>query len=142
MKVIELAAGTTADAFDAMRELRPHLASVEEFVRTVDEVQRPQGYRIVAARESTDGPVLSAAGFRYVHSLSAGPFLYIDDLSTLPAARSHGYATTLLTWVADEARRLECSAVHLDSGTQRHTAHRVYLNNGFVIPALHFSRAL
>jgi hypothetical protein len=53
-----------------MRTLRPHLEEEAEFVRRVDEVQRPEGYRLVGAFE--DGRCLAVAGFRQVHSLAWG----------------------------------------------------------------------
>lgn len=56
MTVVELAAGETGRAFEAMRALRPHLADEVEFVRRVDELQRPQGFRLVAVVED-DGAV-------------------------------------------------------------------------------------
>ena len=36
-----------------MRALRTHYADEAEFVRRVDEVQRPQGYRLVGAFDGT-----------------------------------------------------------------------------------------
>jgi hypothetical protein len=47
----ELVAGETARAYDAMQALRTHLGSEEAFVRRVDELQRPQGYRLAAVVE-------------------------------------------------------------------------------------------
>lgn len=89
-----------------------------------------------------EGLLVSLAGFRHLTNLYAGPHLYIDDLSTLPSARGKGHAGALLRWVDEEARRLGCAGVHLDSGTQRHDAHRLYLASGFVIPAFHFAKSL
>lgn len=130
----------TALAHEAMRELRPHLTSEDAFVAAV-RVQRKEGYRLVASFDQA-GTVAAVAGFRHLTNLYAGSHLYIDDLNTLPSARRQGHASALLSWVDEEARRLGCAAVHLDSGTHRHDAHRLYLSSGYVIPALHFSKAL
>jgi hypothetical protein len=46
----------------------------------------------------------------------------------------------LLRWLDDEARRLGCAEVHLDSASHRHDAHRRYLSSGYIIPALHFAK--
>ncbi|HUQ59429.1 GNAT family N-acetyltransferase [Lentzea sp.] len=138
--VAELAAEDTALAFDALRELRPHLTSAEELVELV-RAQRREGYRLAASFDPA-GRVVAVAGFRHITNLYAGPHLYIDDLSTLPPARGQGHASALLRWVDEEARRLGCAGVHLDSGTQRHDAHRLYLGSGYVIPAFHFSKRL
>ena len=143
MTVRELAPGETALAYVAMRALRPHVAGEEEFVRRVDELQRPQGYRLVAAVED-DGGVGAVAGFRVQETLAFGRIVYVDDLSTLPAARRRGLARALLDWCAEEGRRLGCEALHLDSGVgaDRRDAHRLYLNAGMRISSHHFSREL
>jgi GNAT superfamily N-acetyltransferase len=142
MTIRELEHGETAAAFEAMRALRPHLADERELVRRVDR-QRTEGYRLVAAVED-DGSVGAVAGFRVHDTLAFGRILYIDDLSTLPAARRRGYGRALLDWCAYEGRRLGCDAVHLDSGVgaDRQDAHRLYFNAGMRISAHHFSRAL
>jgi GNAT superfamily N-acetyltransferase len=138
--IAELDDANTALAYDAFRALRTHLTSVEEFVEVV-RVQRKEGYRIAASFDA-DGQVVAAAGFRPMTNLYAGSHLYIDDMTTLPSARRQGHAGALLKWVDEEARRLGCTSVHLDSATHRHDAHRLYLNSGYVIPAFHFSRSL
>lgn len=138
--IVELDDENTALAYDAMRELRPHLASEQAFVEAV-RIQRKEGYRLVASLDAS-GQVAAVAGFRHITNLYAGPHLYIDDLSTLPSARRQGHAGALLKWVDEEAGRLGCGEVHLDSGTHRHDAHRLYLTFGYVIPALHLSKRL
>ncbi|SER86300.1 GNAT family N-acetyltransferase [Lentzea albida] len=140
IKIEELGGADTALAFDVMRELRPHLTDADEFAELV-RTQRREGYRLVVSYDET-GLLVSLAGFRHQTSLYAGSHLYIDDLSTLPSARGKGHAGALLRWVDEEARRLGCAGVHLDSGTQRHDAHRLYLASGFVIPAFHFAKSL
>ncbi len=132
----------TALAFAAMSELRPALAGVEAFVEQVDGLQRPEGYRLVGSFDGDGGSALSVAGFRLATSLSWSRHIYIDDLSTVPAARGQGHAGRVLAWVHDEAARLGCAQVHLDSGVgpNRYDAHRLYLNSGYVINAHHFVR--
>ncbi len=129
-------------AYLALRELRPALTDEAAFVRQVDEVQRPEGYRIVAAFGEGEEQALAVAGFRTGHNLAWGHFLYIDDLSTLPAARGRGLARGLLEWLGDEAGRLGCAELHLDSGVgpNRATAHRLYFNAGYRISSYHFGR--
>ncbi len=143
MTVRELDVGETARAYDAMQALRTHLIGEEEFVRRVDELQRPQGYRLAAAVED-DGRVSAVAGFRVLEMLAHGRVLYIDDLSTHPAARRRGHARALLDWCAAEARRLGCVELQLDSGVgeNRLDAHRLYFNSGMRIGAHHFERGL
>jgi GNAT superfamily N-acetyltransferase len=131
----------TGSAFLAMRALRTDLVDEESFVRRVDELQRPQGYRLIGAFEEGAPTASAVAGFRVAHGLAWGHYLYVDDLSTLPEARRRGLAGRLLDWLFEEARRLGCDQLHLDSGVglDRADAHRLYLNSGLVIAAHHFA---
>jgi GNAT superfamily N-acetyltransferase len=125
-----------------MRALRIHLADAESFARHVDEVQRPQGYRLVGVTEADR--VVAVAGFRVLETLFSGRILYLDDLSTHPDGRRRGHAGRLLEWCAEEARRLGCDQLHLDSGVgpEREDAHRLYFNQGLRIVSYHFAKPL
>lgn len=138
----ELGPGETHLAYAALRELRPHVASVEEFVERINGAQRPEGYRLVGsfAAGGEGAEVVAAAGFRRLHTLAWGDILYIDDLVTMGTHRGRGHAHRLLDWILTEARQVGCGAVHLDSAPHRHAAHRLYLGEGYVISSFHFSR--
>jgi GNAT superfamily N-acetyltransferase len=143
--VREIVLPDTAFAFEAMRALRTHYTNVEFFVRRVDHVQRPEGYRIVGAFEDGSPEAVAVAGFRVGHNLAWGErFLYVDDLSTLPEARGRGHGRALLDWLGAEARRCGCEQLHLDSGVghERADAHRLYFNAGLLISAHHFAQRL
>ena len=124
--------------WQVLLELRPHLIETE-FVPTVKEMIS-EGYQLAFIEE--DGKAVAAIGYRYLQYLYNGKHIYIDDLSTLPAARGKGYAGKLLDYVEAEARAKGYKAVTLDSGHQRFDAHRLYLNKGFTIVAHHFSKTL
>ncbi|MBU1821892.1 MAG: GNAT family N-acetyltransferase [Bacteroidetes bacterium] len=89
----------------------------------------------------TDGEAAAVAVFEHGYNLFRGKYLYIDDLSTLPEHRGHGYAGRLVDWILDYARREGYEEVHLDSGVTeaRTNAHRLYLNKRFQVASLHFS---
>ncbi len=127
-----------------MRALRPAYEDVDAFVERVDRVQRLEGYRIVGVFTGDQPQAHAVAGFRTGHNLAWGHFLYVDDLSTAPDARRRGFAGSLLGWLIDEAQRLGCDQLHLDSGTgaSRFDAHRLYLNHRLVITSHHFGREL
>ena len=139
-RLTEIPKGDTALAFEAMRALRTHHEHEDEFVRRVDEVQRPQGYRLVGAFE--DGRCLAVAGFRVIHNLAWGDCLYVDDLSTHPDGRRRGHGRALLEWCEAEGARLGCTEFHLDSGVgpEREDAHRLYFNIGLRITSYHFAK--
>jgi GNAT superfamily N-acetyltransferase len=136
----ELSPPETGLAADALLALRPHHGGAADVTRAVD-AQREDGYRLVAAFEPDREQAVAAAGFRVTRSLAWGRHLYVDDLSTLPAARGRGHAGRLLDWLAEEAGRAGCEQLHLDSGVgpDRATAHRLYCNHGLQIVAHHFA---
>ncbi|CAN5562197.1 GNAT family N-acetyltransferase [soil metagenome] len=137
IEVRELGRGDTRLAFEAMASLRG-LKSEASFVARVDDVQRPEGYRLVGSFEEGGDACVAVAGFRVAHNLAWGKFLYVDDLSTLEARRGRGHAGALMGWLSAEAERLGCDQLHLDSGTERHAAHRFYLGRGMRITSFHF----
>ena len=65
--------------YAVMRLLRPHLADEADFVARVRR-QQAEGYQL-AFLEAED-EVRAVAGFRCLEKLSAGRFLYVDDLVT------------------------------------------------------------
>ena len=140
----ELAPEETGLAYEAMTERRGHITDEGEFAERVNELQRPEGYRLAAAFDEGDEMAAAVAGFREGHNLAWGHFIYIDDLSTRPRSRRRGHGAALLQWVLEEAGRLGCDQVHLDSGVglERSDAHRLYHNSGYVIQAHHFARGV
>ena len=64
METREIQPGDTGSAYLAMKALRTHVADEAEFVRLVDEVQRPQGYRLVGAFDAEEPAAAAVAGFR------------------------------------------------------------------------------
>lgn len=124
-----------------MLELRPNAGSCEQFVYTVNRLQRPEGYRLAAAFENGQDQAAAIAGFRTGHHQAWGYAMYLDDLSTRALFRGQGHGGALMDWLITEARRLGCGQLHLDSGVgpDRQTAHRLYLNKRLRISAHHFS---
>jgi GNAT superfamily N-acetyltransferase len=139
----ELQPAETHLAYSAMLELRPHLGGVDDFVARVNDVQRAEGYRLVASF-TDDDEVAAVAGFRITNHLAWGRTLYCDDLSTHPEHRRRGHAGRLIDWMVDEAVRSGCDEFHLDSGVgpDRTAAHALYFSKGMRISAYHFLRRL
>jgi GNAT superfamily N-acetyltransferase len=125
--------------YPVFAELRTHVDEAS-FVAQVQRQRSQCGYTLVAGEVA--GRAVTGAGFRVVEHLAWGKALYLDDLVTATAEQGHGYGGALLDWVIAEARRLGCGQFHLDSGTQRHAAHRLYLSRHLRISAFHFSTVL
>jgi GNAT superfamily N-acetyltransferase len=66
------------------------------FAEQVDNVLRPEGYRLVGFFVKDDLYAAAVAGFRVVHMLAWGHMLYCDDLGTRDEHRRHGYAGQLM----------------------------------------------
>ena len=124
--------------WEVMYALRPHLQK-ENFLPLIKEMMA-DGYQIAFLEEN--GKAISAIGFRYMQMLYNGKQFYIDDLSTLPAARGRGFGGELLQFVEDLAREKGYQMITLDSGYQRYDAHRLYLNKGFRIDCHHLTKKL
>jgi GNAT superfamily N-acetyltransferase len=125
-------------AFAVFAHLRPHLdgAMFLQRIRT----QRTEGFKIVYIERN--GAIVAAAGYRVASFLAWGKVLYIDDLITHPECKRLGLGGSLLDWLIEEGRRLECDEVHLDTGYSRHDAHRLYLNKGFKLSCHHMNLQL
>jgi GNAT superfamily N-acetyltransferase len=95
------------------------------------------GYRV--AYVACDGDVLCVAGFVVTEKLAWGKHLYVDDLVTAAGRRSEGAGAAMIEWLKAYAQRMGCGELHLDSGVQRHDAHRFYRREGFDITSHHFA---
>lgn len=124
--------------FRVFSHLRPNLDEAE-FVRRV-QAQAAEGYNIAYIESGKE--VVAAAGYRVLHFLAWGKVLYLDDLITDPERKKAGYGSALLEWVAQKGSELGCDELHLDTGYQRHDAHRLYLKNGLDLSCHHLSKKL
>jgi GNAT superfamily N-acetyltransferase len=140
MSPVKLAesAAEFARCFPVMLHLRTHLVA-EEFVGRV-EAQQAQGYRLAYREEGS--AVVAVAGFRVIEKLMTGRTMYVDDLVTDPAHRSHGHGKALLDWLQAYAREAGCATFSLDSGTQRGEAHAFYFRERMRVTSFHFAKKL
>ena len=124
--------------FSVMRSLR-NLESAPDFLRRV-RAQQDSGYRVAFVTDGAEP--LAVAGFRLNENLAWGRHLYVDDLVTLPEARSKGCGAALLTWLSQLAQLEGALELHLDSGTTRTDAHRFYEREGLEVSSYHFKRTV
>lgn len=120
--------------FPVMLHLRD-FDDAESFLERV-RAQERTGYRLAYLIDG--GRPVTVAGFRFGENMAWGRHLYVDDLVSLPEARSMGRGAALLAWLADHARSNGAAELHLDSGTQRTGAHRFYEREGLDMTSLHF----
>lgn len=127
-----------ARCFPVMAQLRPHLVEAD-FVARVRRM-KSEGYFLAFLEDA--GDVRAVAGYRFYDKLFSGLNLYVDDLVTDATARSRGHGKALLAWLVGEARARGCDNFELDSGVQRHDAHRFYLRERMKIASYHFTLPL
>lgn len=125
--------------FSVLRELRPHL-DTESFLSII-RLMQGQGYELAFLNDAD--AVRAVAGFRVYFDISVGGnALYVYDLVVTEGFRSQGYGKQLLSDIEGYAKARDCKCIHLDSNTNRHGAHKFYLEKGFVINAFHFLKRL
>jgi GNAT superfamily N-acetyltransferase len=126
-----------AEVLPVLLELRPHLTPAS--LAAVYSEGHPQGLRFTAVYDE-DGRCVAVAGWRLVATTVALRKLYVDDLVTISAMRSRGIGRALLDELTRRAREAGCRALDLDSGIERHDAHRFYLRERMRILSHHFVR--
>ena len=122
-----------------MAQLRPQLPpqlTPADWLARVRRMER-EGYHLAAAHDAAG--VAAVAGYRLFDSIArGGASLYVDDLVADERRRSRGAGKALLGWLVAHARSQGCSQFCLDSGVQRHAAHRFYMREGMSITSYHF----
>jgi GNAT superfamily N-acetyltransferase len=126
------------DMLPVLRELRPHLD--EAGLAAVYAEGHPQGLRFLVAYDGER--CVGVAGWRVLALAFAIRKLYVDDLVTVSAGRSKGVGHALLAELETRARAAGCTVLDLDSGVQRHDAHRFYFREQMHISSHHFTKAL
>jgi GNAT superfamily N-acetyltransferase len=121
--------------FPVLQQLRPAL----DAAALVPQVRRMERRGFELAFVESESIVRAVAGYRIVELLRTGPMLIIDDLVTDAAGRSAGHGRALFEWLCAEARAQGCSVVELDSGVQRHEAHRFYFRERMHVLGYHLS---
>ncbi len=88
-----------------------------------------------------DGQVVCVAVWRLLEK-AEGSRLFVDDLVSDHSTRSKGAGRFMLRWLEEKAHALSCCALALDSGVQRHGAHRFYFREGMNISAYSFRKLI
>ena len=142
--VREINAQETACAFSALSVLRPLLNDMNHFISQINDIQRPQGYRLLGVFEEGKSNAVAVCGFREETNLVSGRHIHIDDLITLPNSRGRGYAALLIEAVHQIAQENHITQIEADSNVDmdRQGAHRLYFQHGFAIRAYHVVQKL
>ncbi len=125
--------------YRVMSQLRGHVRE-EDYVAQIAHQREHDNYAVAALFD--EGVIRAVAGFRLATGLALGHYVYIDDLVSDSQVRSKGYGSRLMAWVGEYGKARGCTSLHLDSGVQRHDAHRFYLRERMDIVFFHFRSAL
>jgi ribosomal protein S18 acetylase RimI-like enzyme len=100
-------------------------AAIDQLVRLDGEVLRPAGKRWFGVRDGS-GRVVSAGTL-----LVLGGVAYLDDVATLPASRGRGYASAVVSRIAEEARLDGADVVTLLADPEAPSVIAMYERLGF-----------
>jgi GNAT superfamily N-acetyltransferase len=125
-----------AACYALIRQLRPHLASEQEFIERWRR-QTASGYRLLAIWDGARPVAL--AGYRVMENLVHGRFFYVDDLVTDEALRGSGHGHALMERLKAEARSLGCAKLVLDTPLVNTLGHRFYYREGLLATSLRFN---
>ena len=99
-----------------------------------------QGYQCAGAYDG--GMLIGVCGIWVATRFYCGKYLEPDNVVVHPDYRSRGVGQTLMAWVYDYARSLNCEVVELNSYVASPRAHKFYFNEGFQILGFHFQKRL
>ena len=119
------------------RQLRPHLPP--DYAGKMAAVFANGGRMAIVVENDT---AVSVAVWRLIENTADGRRVYVDDLVSDEQRRSQGSGKLLLDWLESQAVALGCDALTLDSGVQRHRAHRFYFREGMHVSSYCFRKAL
>ncbi|MDC8830938.1 GNAT family N-acetyltransferase [Alteromonas gilva] len=122
-----------------MQQLRPQYPT--ETLSALLAQQVDDGYKMVLA-QNAQHQIVGIAGYVLGHKLAWGHYLYIDDLVVDEHHRGQRVGQALLDFCQSLATQHHCDSLHLDSGSQRHRAHKFYLGQGMHISSFHFTQAV
>ena len=125
--------------FPAIFQLRPFLKE-EEYLERVKDQQDNYGWHLVALFEGEE--IACVAGYKFSRSFHFDRYMYVDDLVVDEKFRSQGIGDRMMRWLEDECRGNGCAHLRLDSGVQRHKAHRFYLNQRMDITCHHLIKEI
>jgi len=144
-RIVELESATAASTLDGWlqrsealhRQLRPtipppYAGYMQEMIG--------EGARMALLMD--DSAICALAVWRVHLSTYAGRRFYVDDLVVDETLRGQGWGAKLLAWLEQKARELRCDTFALDSGTQRHQAHRFYFRAGMIVKSFAFHKPL
>lgn len=110
----------------------------ENFAIFIDEMKDTR-YQCITAFDD-DNNIIATAGFWIGVRFYCGKYMYVNNFVVDNNQRGKGVGSEVMEWLEQEARRLDCKAVVLDSYVTNSAAHKFYFGKGYVISNFHFKK--
>lgn len=136
----EILENETTLAFSILVRRYPHIRDMQRFTNWMGQ-QRTEGYRLLGLFEHGKANAVAVCGFRILHNLAFGRYLYLDDLATGDGSVDQDVAVELLEELKRIAIELDCTAIHALApvSIDNTPSHRLLIKAGFVLSHHYFS---
>ena len=121
--------------FPVLSHMYPDL-TLDEY-KTIIPKRLNEGYRMVAVFDGEK--CVCAAGFWIGVRFYCGKFMQLDNMVSLPNARSKGAGKLLVDWIKSLAKTEGCNKIILDTYVENFEAHKFFLREGFIIRGYHLN---
>lgn len=121
-----------------MQELYPNLTV--EYYSGLLERMLPHNYGQIAVFDGEK--CLGISGYWCGTKLWCGPYIEMDNVIVIAAARGTGAGKALAVYLEEKAKTLGCHVMTLDAYNNNFAAHRFYYNQGYAPRGFHFIKLL
>ncbi len=132
---------SNAELYSIFPLVRQHHTTMkdEDFESLIQEMKET-GYRTIGAFK--DQRLCATVGFWIGVRFYCGKYMYINNFIVDNTIRGQGIGSYVMNWLEEEAKKLGCKAIVLDSYVNNHAAHKFYIARNYVINNFHFKKDL
>jgi GNAT superfamily N-acetyltransferase len=119
--------------------IRQHHVSMidDDFALFIEEMKDTR-YQCIGAFDGDK--LIATVGFWVGVRFYCGKYMYINNFVVDNNQRGKGVGSQVMEWLEEEAKRLNCKAVVLDSYVTNSAAHKFYFGKGYIISNFHFKK--
>jgi GNAT superfamily N-acetyltransferase len=89
-----------------------------------------------------ENKLIGISGFWVGSKFYCGKYLELDNVFIEEEYRSTGLGETLVNWLEQHAKNIDCEVILLDAYTSNTRAHKFYMQKNYEIIGYHFSKKL
>lgn len=121
--------------FDVLAHMYPNMSRPEYEAILPERVET--GYRMLGVFDGEK--CICSAGFWISYRFYCGKFIQLDNMVTLPDARSKGVGKLVVDFIKNTGKSDGCKKVLVDTYVENFSAHRFFLREGFIIRGYHLN---